>query len=365
MISVLIIDDSMLVRQVLTKIISANNNFEVIGAVANPYKAVDLLKTKTPDIITLDVEMPRMNGIDFMKKLHKFGFFKVLMISSLTEKGAQVTLDAMSHGALDYVFKPRAGSPEQMADYEREVIDKLTACSKSGKRVSNTRLSTDKLTAYLSKTESAKPADIIIKRKKKDVPVTRSKIIAIAASTGGTEAIKDVLYGLDANIPGVVVAQHMPKDFTKAFAKRLNDASRVNVKEAEDGDMVLPGHVYIAPGDRHLLIVRRKENYFCKLIDGDPVMRHKPSCDVLLRSVANEAAGNAIGLILTGMGADGARGLLEMRESGAKTIAQSQADCVVYGMPREAVKIGAANKQVALRVMPELIMDFIIDLEKK
>lgn len=365
MIKVLIIDDSMLVRQLLTKIISANKNFKVIGAVANPYKAVDLMKTDTPDIITLDVEMPRMNGIEFMRKLNKFGFYRVLMVSSLTEKGAQVTLDAMSKGALDYVFKPRAGSPEEMADYELEVLEKLTACSKSGKRLSNTKISTDKLTAYLSKTESAKPADIILKKKIKPIPVTRSKVVAISASTGGTEAIKDVLYGLDANMPGIVVAQHMPKDFTKAFAKRLNDASRVNVKEAEDGDMILPGHVYIAPGDQHLVITRRKDNYFCKLVDGDPVMRHKPSCDVLMRSVANEAGANSIGIILTGMGSDGARGLLEMKTAGAKTIAQSQSDCVVYGMPREAVKIGAADKQVPLRVMPELIMDYIIDLEKQ
>jgi two-component system chemotaxis response regulator CheB len=364
MIKVLIIDDSMIVRQLLTKVISKQPGFEVIGSVANPYKAIDLMKTKTPDVITLDVEMPRMNGIEFMEKLNKFGFFRVLMISSLTEKGATVTLEALAKGALDYVFKPLTGSQQEMAEYEREVVEKLTACAKSGKMVRDTQLSSDDLDSYLSKTDVAQTADVIMPLTKKEVPFTRSKIIAIGSSTGGTEAIKDVLAGLDGNVPGIVVAQHMPKDFTKAFAKRLNKISRVNVKEAEDGDMILPGHVYIAPGDRHLVIKRVNNNYICKLVGGGPVMRHMPSCDVLLRSVSNVAAQNAIGIILTGMGADGAKGLLEMRNRGAKTIAQSQKDCVVFGMPREAIKIGAAEQQSTLRQMPEIIMDYIIELEK-
>lgn len=363
MINVLIIDDSMIVRQMLTKVINKQPGLTVIGSVANPYKAIDLMKTKTPDVITLDVEMPRMNGIEFMDKLNKFGFFKVLMISSLTEKGAAVTLEALSKGALDYVFKPLSGTTEEMAEYEREVVEKLTACSKSGKMVKATQLDPSDIDDYLTVSDPAQSADIIMPLSKKDVPNTQSKVIAIGSSTGGTEAIKDVLSGLDGNVPGIVIAQHMPKDFTKAFAKRLNKVSRVNVKEAEDGDMVLPGHVYIAPGDRHLVIKRIKNNYICKLVGGGPVMRHMPSCDVLLRSVANVAASNSIGIILTGMGSDGAKGLLEMKNRGAKTIAQSQKDCVVFGMPREAIKIGAADKQSTLRQMPEIIMDYIIDLE--
>lgn len=364
MIKVLIIDDSMIVRQLLNKVISNHRGFEVIGSVANPYKAIDLMKTKTPDVITLDVEMPRMNGLEFMEKLNKFGFFKVLMISSLTEKGASVTLEALSKGALDYVFKPLTGTKEEMNEYEREVIEKITACAKSGKKVTDVELSPSDLDTYLAKTDIAQSADIIMPISKKEVPSTRSKVIAIGSSTGGTEAIKDVLAGLDGNVPGIVIAQHMPKDFTKAFAKRLNKISRVNVKEAEDGDMILPGHVYIAPGDRHLIVKRVNNNYICKLVGGGPVMRHMPSCDVLLRSVSNNAGHNAIGIILTGMGSDGAKGLLEMRNRGAKTIAQSQKDCVVFGMPREAIKINAAERQSTLRQMPEIIMDFIIDLEK-
>lgn len=363
MIKVLIIDDSMIVRQMLTKVISKTKGFEVIGSVPNPYKAIDLMKTLTPDVITLDVEMPRMNGIEFMEKLNKFGFFKVLMISSLTERGATVTLEAMAKGALDYVFKPLTGTSQEMEEYEREVMEKITACSKSGIAVKDIQLSASDLDSYLEKSDAAQSADIIMPISKKKVPSTRSKIIAIGSSTGGTEAIKDVLAGLDGNVPGIVVAQHMPKDFTKAFAKRLNKISRVNVKEAEDGDMIMPGHVYIAPGDKHLVIKRVNNNFMCKLIGGGPVMRHMPSCDVLLRSVANVAAQNAIGIILTGMGSDGAKGLLEMRQRGSKTIAQSQKDCVVFGMPREAIKIGAAERQSTLRQMPEIIMDYIIDLE--
>ena len=360
-IKVLIIDDSMIVRQLLTKIISKDRRLEVVAAVANPYKAVDLMKSKQVDIITLDVEMPRMNGIEFMKKLNEFGFFKVLMISSLTEKGAQTTLEALENGALDYVFKPKSGTPETMRLYGIEIIEKIIDCS--GVAVDKLP-SVEESSLYDYNKVEVNTADIILPLTNRDVPVTSSKIIAIGSSTGGTEAIKDVLSGLDGNVPGIVIAQHMPKDFTKAFASRLDKISRVNVKEAEDGDMIVPGHVYIAPGDSHLTIKRVKNNYICRLTKGDLVMRHMPSCDVLLRSVANVAAQNAIGIILTGMGADGARGLLEMKNRGAKTICQSKEDCVVFGMPREALKLDAALKTATLRQMPEVIMDFMIDMER-
>lgn len=360
-IRVLVIDDSMIVRQLLTKIISKDKRMEVVAAVANPYKAVDLMKKNRIDMITLDVEMPRMNGIEFMKKLNEFGFFKVLMISSLTEKGAQTTLEALEHGALDYVFKPKSGTPDTMRQYGAEIINKIIDCS--GVPIGELA-KVDHGSLYEYKKTEVNSADIILPLTKRDVPTTSSKIIAIGSSTGGTEAIKDVLAGLDGNVPGIVIAQHMPKDFTKAFASRLDKISRVNVKEAEDGDMIVPGHVYIAPGDSHLTIKRIKNNYICRLIQGDLVMRHMPSCDVLLRSVANVAAHNAIGIILTGMGSDGANGLLEMKNRGAKTICQSKDDCVVFGMPREAIKLNAALTTATLRQMPEVIMDFMIDMER-
>jgi len=257
-IKVMIIDDSMIVRQLLTKIISKDKRMEVVAAVANPYKAVDLMKKIKIDMITLDVEMPRMNGIEFMKKLNDFGFFKVLMISSLTEKGAQTTLEALEYGALDYVFKPKSGSPETMRQYGSEIINKIIDCSgvPAGELAK-----ADHGSLYEYKKTEVNSADIILPLTKRDVPTTSSKIIAIGSSTGGTEAIKDVLAGLDGNVPGIVIAQHMPKDFTKAFASRLDKISRVNVKEAEDGDMIVPGHVYIAPGDSHLTIKRIKNNY--------------------------------------------------------------------------------------------------------
>lgn len=369
MIKILIIDDSMIVRRLLTKIINNNKNFTVVASVANPYKAVEIMRTEEIDVITLDVEMPRMNGIEFMKKLNNFGNFKVLMISSLTEKGAKVTMEALSNGAIDYVFKPKSGSKDVMRLYEEEITEKISACYASGSSSKMKLL--EEMNSSVANSDSGmaiepNSADVILPFKNKaKLATTSSKIIAIGSSTGGTEAIKDILYGLDGNAPGIVIAQHMPKDFTKAFADRLNRLNRVNVKEAEDGDLIVPGHVYIAPGDLHLTVKRIKDNYICKLIDGDPVKRHKPSCDVLLRSVANEAGHNAIGMILTGMGSDGAKGLLEMKQRGSRTIAQSKADCVVFGMPREAIKIGAAMKESTLRQMPENIMDYLIDMEKE
>jgi len=359
MIKVMIIDDSMIVRQLLTKIITSKKGMEVVGVVANPYKAVDLMRTVNPDVITLDVEMPRMDGIEFMKKLNKNGFFKVLMISSLTAKGAKVTMEALGNGALDYVFKPKSGSKEVMEQYSNEIEEKILACVESYKA---NPVDIEEM-ALFTRDEEVNTADVILPKTVKEVPSNPNKIIAIGSSTGGTEAIKSILSGLDGNVPGIVIAQHMPKDFTKAFAERLNRLSRVNVKEAEEGDMVLPGHVYIAPGDAHLVISRRKNNYICHLKKGKLVKRHMPSCDVLFRSVANEAAQNAIGIILTGMGSDGAAGMLELKKRGGKTIGQNAESCVVYGMPREAKKLNAIDTEVPLRRIPEVIMDIIIDGE--
>lgn len=361
MIKVLIIDDSMIVRQLLSKIISGNKGFEVVGVASNPYKAVDIMREKQPDIITLDVEMPRMDGIEFMKRMNEFGFFRVLMISSLTSSGAKTTIKALSYGAMEYVFKPTSGDAQSMRDYEADILTKIASCADKG---GDAMKSLKGLEDSLGISGDVNSADIVLPKSKKIVPKTDSKIIAIGSSTGGTEAIKDVLQGLDGNTPGIVIAQHMPKDFTAAFASRLNKISRVTVKEAQDGDLIVPGHVYIAAGDAHLVIKRQKENYICKTVKSEPVKRHMPSCDVLLRSVANEAAQNAIGIILTGMGSDGALGLKEIRDRGGKTIAQSKEDCVVFGMPREAIKLGGAMVEANLRQIPEKILDFIIDLEK-
>jgi two-component system, chemotaxis family, protein-glutamate methylesterase/glutaminase len=349
---VLIVDDSALVRRILSEILSADREVEVVGTASDAYMARDKIKQLNPDVITLDVEMPKMDGVTFLKNLMRLRPMPVVMVSSLTEHGAEITLDALGVGAVDYLPKPKIDLAAALGDYAEELCSKIKAAAKA------------KVRAYTGPASAGAAAGIpeVAPRYSADAVLAKSaaprqfrttdRIIAIGASTGGTEAIKDVLVKLPADTPGVVITQHIPKAFSTPFAKRMNSLCQMTVYEAEDGQQILPGHVYIAPGDRHLLLVRDGARYVCKLDDGPPVNRHKPSVDVLFRSVAQQAGRNAIGVLLTGMGKDGAVGLKEMRDVGSPTIAQDEATCVVFGMPREAIALGAASQVMGLHEIP-------------
>jgi len=344
-IKVLIVDDSALIRHLLTELLSEDRGIEVVGTASDPYVAREKIKTLNPDVITLDVEMPRMDGLTFLKNLMRLRPMPVVMISSLTEKGAEVTLQAMEFGAIDFITKPKLDVKAGMESYQQEIIDKVKIAA--GARVS-ALISTAPPVSKKNVTELDVPpklgADAVISEKSKSKHYkTTDKVIAIGASTGGTEAIRAVIRGLPADMPGIVISQHIPAAFSRPFAERVNKESAMTVSEAVDGEQILPGHVYVAPGDRHLLVERSGARYICRLNDGPLVNRHKPSVDVMFRSVAQNVGPNAIGVILTGMGDDGARGLLEMKEEGAPTIAQDEKSSVVWGMPGEAVKLGGAE----------------------
>jgi two-component system chemotaxis response regulator CheB len=346
-IKVLIVDDSALVRSLLTDILRADPGIEVVGVASDAHIAREKIKALNPDVLTLDVEMPKMDGITFLKNLMRLRPMPVVMVSSLTERGADVTLDALALGAVDYLSKPKIDLAATLKDYGDELIDKIRAASRASVRALDPRRAAA-IGAHLAP-KAAHSTDAVLPKAPPPKQLrTTDRIIAIGASTGGTEAIKEVLMRLPPDSPGVVIAQHIPKAFSGPFAKRMNDNCHVTVYEAEDGQQVLAGHAYIAPGDKHLMVVRDGARYVCRLDDGVPVNRHKPSVDVLFRSVAQNAGGNAIGAILTGMGKDGARGLKEMLEAGSRTIAQDEATSVVWGMPGEAVSLGAAQHVLPL-----------------
>jgi two-component system chemotaxis response regulator CheB len=328
-IKVLIVDDSALVRRMLTEMLSSDASITVLGAAHDAYDAREKIKTLNPDVLTLDVEMPRMDGITFLRNLMRLRPMPVIMVSSLTEKGAEVTLDALSFGAVDYLPKPKIDLAATLADYKEELIAKVKAAASARVRAPPAAA-------------SASADAIVAKRDRQRLLRTTERIIAIGASTGGTEAIKEVLIRLPPDTPGIVITQHIPKLFSGAFARRMDTCCQVSVCEAEDGQQILRGHAYVAPGDMHLLLVRDGARYVCRLDQGPPVNRHKPSVDVLFRSVAQQAGRNAIGVILTGMGKDGAVGLKEMRDAGGRTIAQDEATSIVWGMPGEAVAVGGA-----------------------
>jgi len=342
-IRVLIVDDSALVRSLLTDILRADPGIEVVGVASDAHIAREKIKALNPDVLTLDVEMPKMDGITFLKNLMRLRPMPVVMVSSLTERGADVTLDALALGAVDYLSKPKIDLAATLKDYGDELIEKIRAASKASVRALDPRRAATITVKAAHSTDAVLPKAPPPKQLR-----TTDRIIAIGASTGGTEAIKEVLTRLPPDTPGVVIAQHIPKAFSGPFAKRMNDCCHVTVYEAQDGQQVLAGHAYIAPGDKHLMVVRDGARYVCKLDDGVPVNRHKPSVDVLFRSVAQNAGRNAIGVILTGMGKDGARGLKEMLDAGSRTIAQDEATSVVWGMPGEAVSLGAAQHVLAL-----------------
>ena len=342
-IRVLIVDDSALVRRILSELLAADPQMEVVGTATDAYVAREKIKQLNPDVITLDVEMPKMDGLTFLRNLMRLRPMPVVMVSSLTEHGAEITLDALAVGAVDYLPKPKIDLAATLGDYAEELCAKIKAAAQARVR----RYSSEN--ALAGTVPPRYSADAVLPKTAPPQQFrTTDRIIAIGASTGGTEAIKDVLVQLPADTPGVVIAQHIPKAFSTPFARRMDACCQMTVYEAQDGQQILPGHVYIAPGDRHLLVVRDGARYVCKLDDGQPVNRHKPSVDVLFRSVAQQAGRNAIGAILTGMGKDGAAGLKEMREAGSPTIAQDEATSVVWGMPREAVAIGAAVQVLGL-----------------
>lgn len=341
-IKVLVVDDSALIRAILKEIIQADPELELVGVAPDAYVARDLIKKLNPDVLTLDVEMPRMDGLTFLEKLMRGHPMPVVMISSLTERGSEATFRALELGAVDFVAKPKLGIREGMQAYAEEICDKLKAAGMS-------RVKARPAMAVASAVEARSighPRPII----------GTEKIIAIGASTGGTEAIKDVLLGMPANSPGIVITQHMPPGFTRSFADRLNRLTRLTVSEAQGGERILPGHAFIAPGDKHLLVERSGANYVIRLSDAPAVRRHKPAVDPMFSSVAQCAGRNVIAAILTGMGKDGAQGMLEIRQAGGHTIAQDEATCVVYGMPREAFSVGAVEEVLPLNEIASALL---------
>ena len=341
---VLIVDDSALVRQILTEMLSLDPGIEVVGTASDAHFAREKIKLLNPDVITLDVEMPRMDGITFLRNLMRLHPMPVVMVSSLTEQGAEVTLDALSLGAVDYLPKPKIDIAATLKNYSEDLIAKVMMASRARVRALDPARRSSLATVPKHSADAIIPAGAAARALR-----TTERIIAVGASTGGTEAIKDVLMGLPPDAPGVVIAQHIPAAFSAPFAKRMDGCCALTVTEAKDGQQILPGHAYIAPGDRHLLVARDGARYVCRLDSGPEVNRHKPSVDVLFRSVAQNAGRNAIGVLLTGMGKDGARGLREMRDAGSPTIAQDEDTSVVWGMPGEAVAIGAAQAVLPLQ----------------
>ena len=343
-IKVLCVDDSALVRSLMTEIINSQPDMHVCATAPDPLVARELIKLHNPDVLTLDVEMPRMDGLDFLEKLMRLRPMPVVMVSSLTERGNEITLRALELGAVDFVTKPKVGIRDGMLDYAEKLADKVRAASRA--RV--------KQVSHVAQTQTHaahKPAPHF-----NNPLVSTEKLVIVGASTGGTEAIREVLVPLPPDAPAVLIAQHMPPGFTKSFAQRLNGLCRITVKEAEHGERVLPGHAYIAPGHAHLVLARSGANYVAHLSDAPPVNRHRPSVDVLFRSAAQHAGKNAIGVILTGMGRDGAAGLLDMQQAGAYTLAQDEASCVVFGMPREAIAMGGASEIAPLSEMSRRVM---------
>jgi len=340
---VLIIDDSALVRKVVTTILQQDPEIEVVGVAADPYLARDKIKLLQPDVLTLDVEMPRMDGSTFLRNIMRLRPMPVIMVSTHTTTSADITLEALALGAVDFVTKPHMSLQHTVSGFAEELIDKVKMAAKA-------RLKAREAGASPARKEiSPRPsADALPRTPPLRATQRMVRIIAIGASTGGTEAIKDLLSSLPEDAPATVIAQHIPESFSEPFARRLNRLCALQVCEAHDGQEILPGHAYVARGSHHLMVVSEGSRLVCLLSDGPPVNRHRPSVDVLFRSVAQSAGPNALGVILTGMGSDGAQGLLEMREAGAGTMAQDEETSVVWGMPKEAVKLGGVDRILPL-----------------
>jgi two-component system chemotaxis response regulator CheB len=350
---VLVIDDSALIRSVMKEIINREKDMVCVGAAPDPLEAREMIKVLNPDLITLDVEMPKMDGLDFLERLMRLRPMPVLMVSTLTERGAEVTLRALELGAVDFISKPKLDIARGMEEAASEITEKIRGVAQA--RVRKTIVSPD---------QEKYSADAILPSVAGRYSSTE-KLVIIGASTGGTEAIREVLTKLPADAPGVLVTQHMPEHFTKSFADRLNTLCKITVKEAEHNERVLPGHAYIAPGNWHLLLKRSGANYVVNLDQGPLVNRHRPSVDVLFRSAANIAGANAIGIILTGMGKDGMQGMLEMKQAGSHTIAQDEATCVIFGMPKEAIAAGGVCEVLPLQNIARRTMEKLASIGSK
>lgn len=342
---VLIVDDSALVRQVLTGLLSRDPGLEVVGVAADPYMAWEKIKALKPDVLTLDVEMPRMDGLAFLERLMRARPMPVLMVSSLTEKGCENTLRALELGAVDFVTKPKVDIKNGTVGLADEIIAKLKIAARAKVRPRQ----------QLGAGEQARLEAL----RSEAVMKSTEKVVAIGASTGGTEALREVLTALPADAPGLVIVQHMPEHFTRAFAQRLDKLCQIRVQEARNGDRILPGHALIAPGNYHMRVNRNGAHYNVEVFMGEPVNRHRPSVDVLFQSCACHLGRNAVGVIMTGMGDDGARGLLAMRQAGARTLAQDEASSVVFGMPKEAIEIGAVNDVLGLAMIADKVAQIV------
>jgi two-component system chemotaxis response regulator CheB len=351
---VVVVDDSALVRSLLTEIINKQPDMECVGAASDPLVAREMIRALNPDVITLDVEMPRMDGIDFLSKLMRLRPMPVVMVSTLTERGADVTLRALELGAVDFVAKPKIGVADGLKLLAQDITDKVRVAAKAHlRRISPHNLPSAPTGNETPLNAAGRPVVNVANLGR----LSTEKVIFLGASTGGTEATKEVLLHLPPDCPGIVITQHMPPGFTKSYAARLDSLCRIRVAEAKDGERILPGHAYIAPGGFHLSVERNGANYVTRVQDGEPVNRHKPSVDVLFRSAARVVGPNALGIMLTGMGADGAKAMKEMREAGSYNLVQDEASCVVFGMPREAISLGAAHEVLPLNQIAAKLVD--------
>lgn len=341
-IRVLIVDDSALIRGVMTEILSQDSEIEVIGAAPDPYAARDKIKALAPDVLTLDVEMPKMDGLTFLHKLMAARPMPVVMVSSLTDKGAATTMQALEAGAVDFVTKPTVDIQHGLEDLAQQITSKVKAAAQA---------------TVKKRTPPADCADRIKALAQQSAMIkTTDTIIAIGSSTGGTEALREMLEVLPPNTPPILMTQHMPERFTKTFADRLNELCQIGVKEAQEGDSVLPGQALLAPGNYHMELRRSGARYYVTLNQEPPVNRHRPAVDPMFQSVAKYAGANSVGVILTGMGNDGAAGMLDMKKAGAFNLAQDEASCVVFGMPKEAIKAGGVDKILPLNDIPSAIL---------
>ncbi|WAJ29832.1 protein-glutamate methylesterase/protein-glutamine glutaminase [Antarcticirhabdus aurantiaca] len=351
-IRVLIVDDSASVRAALTEIIEGEPGMEVMGTAQNPYFAAERMRDEVPDVIICDIEMPRMDGITFVQKLMSQRPLPVIICSSLAEAGSRTAMQALEAGAVEVIAKPKMGTPQFLLESRMRIADAIRAAAQARPRARSPQRTDLGVQPKLTADAVLPPSN------GRPLTVTTDKIVVIGASTGGTEALRQVLEPLPANVPGIAIVQHMPAGFTAAFARRLDSLCAIEVREAQTGDRLMPGLALIAPGNSHLLLQRSGAQYHVEVRDGPLVTRHRPSVDVLFRSAARSAGANALGIIMTGMGDDGAKGMLEMRQAKAHTIGQDEASCIVYGMPKEAMKLGAVEHEMPLSKIPAEIVRF-------
>jgi two-component system chemotaxis response regulator CheB len=342
-IKVCVVDDSPLIRRIMTEIIDKQPDMKVVGSAPNPLVAREVIKETNPDVLTLDIEMPKMDGLDFLERLMRLRPMPVVMVSSLTQRGSDITMRALEIGAVDFLAKPGGFGPDKLDVFANSVVYKIRAAV-----AAKVQRNTGKLDARIPGTDALpllnKPA------------ISQNRIIVIGASTGGTEAIRTILQRMPVDCPGILIAQHMPEGFTRSFADRLNSLCKIAVKEAIDGERIMPGHAYVAPGNYHLLVQRMGSHYVTRTEQSDPVNLHRPSVEVLFHSAAAVAGRNTIGVMLTGMGKDGAKAMLKMREAGSHNIVQDEATSVVFGMPREAINLGAAHVVSPVQGIAQAIM---------